>query len=168
MTGGGNPYVRAHDHVEPRLTGIPAAGAALPRVDKEFEPQPADKEAFGAILQGVQRAWSDGDMRALERVATPEIVHWLSQDLAANTDRGVVNRVENVVLKKGDVTESWSENGQDYVTAVLTFACIDTTRRADTGALVEGDLHTPVDYTEAWTFVRRQGGRWLLSAVERE
>ncbi|MGE5506573.1 MAG: TIM44-like domain-containing protein [Actinomycetota bacterium] len=174
MGGGGNPYAAPdHGHREPQLTSVPTTEAprmvaAAPRVDKEFEPAAGDKEEFGAILQGVQRAWSDGDMRALERLATPEIVHWLSEDLAANTARGVVNRVDNVVLRKGEITESWSENGQDYATAVVTFSCIDTTRRADSGALVEGDPHTPVDYTEAWTFVRRAGGRWMLSAVERE
>jgi predicted lipid-binding transport protein (Tim44 family) len=37
----------------------------------------------------------------------------------------------------------------------------------DNGSVVEGDPAHPVQSNEAWTFVRINGGKWLLSAVER-
>ncbi|TAN79895.1 MAG: Tim44 domain-containing protein [Magnetospirillum sp.] len=161
----GNPYLRAApgQHLEPELT----AAAAAPRVEKEFDPTAADQQAFTEILQGVQAAWSEGNLVALRRWATPEVVSFLSEDLSRNTSEGLINKVENVVLLKGDVSESWSENGFDYITAVLTFQCVDFMVRADTGAVASGSPTTPVQHTEAWTFVRSaSGGRWLLSAVQ--
>jgi predicted lipid-binding transport protein (Tim44 family) len=158
-----NPYARAsHEHMEPMLASHPTA----PRIEKEFEAAPADQQAFSEILLGVQKAWSDGDLAAMKRWATPEVVSFMSEDLSNNASRGLANKVENVSLLKGDVTESWRENGRDYVTAVITFGCLDYMVRADTGALADGDPRTPVQHTEAWTFMRSANGRWLLSAVE--
>ena len=34
------------------------------------------------------------------------------------------------------------------------------------GALVAGDPRIPTESEEVWTFVRRQGGNWLLSAIQ--
>ena len=159
-----NPYLRAvpDQHVEPSMTLLSA-----PRVEKEFEPTSADQQAFTEILQGVQQAWSEGNLAALRRWATPEVVSFLSEDLSRNTSEGLINKVENVALLKGDVSESWSENGFDYLTAVITFQCIDYMVRIDGGAVVSGSLTAPVQHTEAWTFMRSvSGGRWLLSAVQ--
>ncbi len=158
-----NPFAApAHGHVEPSM--MPAA----PRVEKEFEPAAVDQQDFTDILLGVQNAWSEGNLAALRRFATPEVVSWLSEDLSRNASEGLVNKVENVSLLKGDISGSWSEGGFDYVTAVLTFQCIDVMVRADTGAVVKGNPSVPVSHTEAWTFMRAAGGsgRWLLSAVE--
>jgi predicted lipid-binding transport protein (Tim44 family) len=32
--------------------------------------------------------------------------------------------------------------------------------------LVSGDPKTPTEAEEVWTFVRRHGGEWLLSAIQ--
>ncbi|MDO8607242.1 MAG: Tim44-like domain-containing protein [Phaeospirillum sp.] len=161
----GNPYLRAAQgqHVEPALN----TAAAAPRVEREFEPSGEDQQAFTEILFGVQQAWSEGDLMGLRRWATPEVVSFLSEDLSRNASEGLVNKVENVSLLKGDVSESWSENGFDYITTVLTFQCVDYMVRIDTGAVASGSPGTPVQHTESWTFVRStSGGRWLLSAVQ--
>jgi predicted lipid-binding transport protein (Tim44 family) len=36
----------------------------------------------------------------------------------------------------------------------------------DPDYLVSGDPRTPVEAEEVWTFVRRPGGNWLLSAIQ--
>lgn len=155
------PYAReVHAPAASPETGAPV------RVEKEFEAGPADQQAFTEILLEVQRAWSTGDLAAMGAVATPEIVTFLSEDLSRNAARGIVNKVEAVNLDKGDLTESWREDGHDFATALLTFSCIDVTVRTADGTLVEGDPRNPVVHTEAWTFVREAGGRWKLSAIE--
>jgi predicted lipid-binding transport protein (Tim44 family) len=164
-----NPYAQpqAHAmHLEPQMMAAPPL-QALPRVEKEFEPAAPDQEAFTEILLGIQSAWSDGDLAKMKRLATPEMVMFMSEDLNRNASEGLMNKVEKVALLKGDVTESWSENGFDYVTAVLVFQCVDYMVREDSGAVVSGSPSQPVQHAEAWTFVRSTGGgRWLLSAVE--
>ena len=144
-----------------------AAPHPVPRIAKEFEPTDADKQVFGQILIEAQRAWTAGDISALKQIATPEMVSYLADDLAADSSQGVRNVIEDVRLLSGDVTESWTENGRQFVTAVLTFANKDYTVRMDNGAVVEGNPQMPVQNQEAWTFVRVGNGRWLLSAVER-
>ena len=140
---------------------------ARPRIAKEFEPGEADKAEFGRILNMTQAAWSNGDVGALRQLATPEVVSFLSDDLTSDASRGVRNQVLDVALQKGDIIESWVEGDREYVTAVLTYAARDFTVRTDTGQVVEGDPNTFGQSTEAWTFSRSRGGRWLLSAVER-
>ena len=136
--------------------------AAPARVAKEFEPTEGDKQAFGQILVGMQQAWSAGDLGAMRRLATPEVVSLLADDLAANASRGVRNIVDQVQLLRGEVVEAWREGGREFATAALTFLARDYTLRADGDAVVEGNPHVPVQSSEAWTFVRAAGGQWLL------
>ena len=146
----------------PRMTAL-----AAPRLDKQFEPNDADKQAFAAILENVQAAWSAGDIAALRHLATPEVVAWLAEDLTANASRGIRNVVDRIELQKGEVIEAWRDGGTEYATAVLTFAARDFSVAASTGQVVEGDPQARQSSTEAWTFLRVPGGHWLLSAVER-
>ena len=158
--GGRNPVAQ--------LVAMPQAPQTVARVAKEFEPSDADKQIFGQILVEAQRAWTMGDIGALKQIATPEMVSYLADDLAADSSQGLRNVIEGVQLQRGDVIEAWSENNRQFATAVLTFAAKDYTVRLDTGSVVEGDPGKPVQNVEAWTFVRVPNGRWVLSAVERQ
>jgi predicted lipid-binding transport protein (Tim44 family) len=142
---------------------------ALPkgRIDKEFEPSDQDKNEFGRILVQAQQAWTNGDLAAMSRLATPEMVSWLSQDLTDYASRGQRNVIEDVHLARGEITESWREGDREFATAVMTYTARDLTVDARSGQVIDGDPSRPVESTEAWTFVRVPGGAWLLSAIER-
>lgn len=166
-----NPYAAPRSPVEPRfeapLSPVPPVAAAPQRVQREFEPTEADQNDFTNILLGVQQSWSAADPAALRAWATPEMVTFLAQDLGQNTAEGLVNRVEQITLREGDVVESWREDKSQYVTARLVFDCLDYMVRTDTGALVSGSRTNPVTHAELWTFVRpTTGGSWLLSAIQ--
>lgn len=137
-----------------------------PRMAKEFEVTAEDQDQFGRIIEGVQKAWSDGNPVALRPLVTPEVAGWIGEDLARDQTNGVRNVVEDVQLVKGDVTETWREGGIDYATAVITFSARDYVVRLADDAVVEGDSRHPVEATEAWTFRRGAEGRWVLSAIE--
>jgi len=69
------------------------------------------------------------------------------------------------------VTESWEEGDLQYATAYLKWSAIDHLVRIDHApgmppAIAGGDPRTPVEQEEVWTFVRRRGGNWLLSAIQ--
>jgi predicted lipid-binding transport protein (Tim44 family) len=145
---------------------VPAHASPSARVEKEFEPTAADQEEFSKIILGVQKAWSDGNPVAIRQLVTPEVAGWMGEDLTRDQSAGVRNVVEDVQLLQGDVVESWREGEREYVTARIVFSARDYTVRLDNGALVEGDSKQPVESTEAWTFIRVSGGRWLLSAIE--
>ena len=130
-----------------------------------------DYQEFEAILQGVQTAWSNGDLSALRHFMTPEMLSYFSEQLAENESQGVVNKVENVELIKGEVREAWDEGRLHYATALMHWRARDYTVKSggnsrDGELIVGGDAQHPTEASEMWTFARSPGGRWLLSAIQ--
>jgi predicted lipid-binding transport protein (Tim44 family) len=74
-----------------------------------------------------------------------------------------------VKLLQGDLSEAWSEDGDDYATVAMRFSMIDITQERATGRIISGDAHQPVEAVEVWTFIRRSGSGtqgWQLSAIQ--
>lgn len=130
-----------------------------------LEIKPDDYEAFERLLGEIQTAWSNEDVAKLHTLATPEMVSYFEQDLAQNRARNVVNKVTNVKLLQGDLAEAWREGETEYATVALRFALTDKTTDRNTGAIVAGS-EQPGEATEIWTFARRPGGGWELSAIQ--
>ncbi|MDB5549548.1 MAG: import inner rane translocase, subunit Tim44 [Tardiphaga sp.] len=126
---------------------------------------PADYEAFEKLLGDVQAAWSNEDVEKLHTLATPEMVSYFTGDLKANADKGVVNKVSQVKLLQGDLAEAWREGETDYASVAMRFALVDKTLERASGKLIDGG-DTPIEATEVWTFVRRRGSDWELSAIQ--
>lgn len=127
----------------------------------------ANYQEFEVILTSVQAAWSHGDLAALRRLVTPEMLAYFAEELAENQSQGVVNHVEGVTLIKGDLREAWDEGQLQYATAMLHWRAIDYTTRFDRpDVIVDGDPQHPSEAAELWTFARSPGGTWLLSAIQ--
>ena len=139
-------------------------GAAQP-VD-EIGVQAADFQAFERSLIEINAAWSREDIAALSRLATPEMVQYFRDDYAALAQRGWKNETRDVKLEQGDLAEAWNEGARDYATVAMRMSLVDWTRDVKTGAITEGDPNARQEQTELWTFVRVQGGPWLLSAIQ--
>ncbi|RWC11656.1 MAG: hypothetical protein EOS52_21245 [Mesorhizobium sp.] len=126
----------------------------------------ADRDAFERILGEVQAAFTREDHQGLRRLTTPEMVSYLSEELADNATHGLKNEVTNLRLLKGEVAEAWREGSRDYATVAMRWSAIDTMQNRQTGAVEKGDPNNPVEATELWTFARQAGGPWLLSAIQ--
>jgi predicted lipid-binding transport protein (Tim44 family) len=126
---------------------------------------PADYEAFERLLGEIQGAWSDEDIAKLNTLATPEMVSYFTKDLEQNKAQNDVNKTSNVKLLQGDLAEAWREGETDYASVAMRFSLVDKTLERTTGRLVAGS-DTPVEATEVWTFARRRGGNWELSAIQ--
>lgn len=125
--------------------------------------QPADYEAFERTLNEVQTAYGREDLSTLRRVATPEMVGYFDEELRANAQRGVVNRISDVKLLQGDLSEAWREGPVEYATVAMRFSLKDETFDRSTQRVVENG---PTEAKEFWTFARERGGAWLLSAIQ--
>jgi predicted lipid-binding transport protein (Tim44 family) len=125
-----------------------------------------DLDTFERRLTEVQEAFGREDHAALRRLVTPEMVSYLSEELAGNAQKGVRNDVSNVQLHQADIAESWREGDRDYATAAMQYSSRDVTRDRATGKVVDGDAEEPTETTELWTFVRQKGGDWKLSAIQ--
>jgi predicted lipid-binding transport protein (Tim44 family) len=126
---------------------------------------PADYEAFERLLGEIQAAWSNEDVAKLHTLATPEMVSYFTKDLAENKARNDINKVSDVKLLQGDLSEAWREGDTDYASVAMRFSLVDKTIERGTGRLVAGS-ETPTEVTEVWTFVRPRGASWELSAIQ--
>jgi predicted lipid-binding transport protein (Tim44 family) len=125
-----------------------------------------DLETFEHILSDVQGAYSREDHQGLRRYTTPEMVSYLSEELADNATHGLRNDVSDIKFIAGELSEAWREGNRDYATVAMNWTAIDVMRDRQTGEIKKGDATTPAEAKELWTFTRENGGQWLLSAIQ--
>jgi predicted lipid-binding transport protein (Tim44 family) len=129
----------------------------------------ADFEAFEAILQRMQKAFSDEDVATLRGLSTPEMAAEFERELADNRAHGAVNRISDVRLLRGDLAESWREAGADFASAAMQFSLIDAMIDRASGRVVQGDANVAQLVTEVWTFTRSPASGpagWRLAAIQ--
>ena len=154
-----------------RSFNIPNVGSGSPAPEQQVSSeditlQQDDLDTFQRLLTDVQEAFGHEDHAGLRRLVTPEMVSFLSEELADNAQKGLRNEVSDVQLHQADIAESWREGDRDYATAALQYSSRDVTVDRATGRVVEGNADEPTETTELWTFVRQNGGGWKLSAIQ--
>jgi predicted lipid-binding transport protein (Tim44 family) len=173
-------WQRRHTPANAYASG-PAAGAAPPQTGGGFgsgmgfglgssspaplEIGPSDYDAFERLLGETQAAWSNEDVAKLHTLATPEMVSYFTKDLEQNKANNDINKVSDVKLLQGDLAEAWREGETDFASVAMRFSLVDKTLERGTNRLVGGS-ETPTEATEVWTFARRRGGNWELSAIQ--
>ena len=148
---------------QPHIVASPAPKMLPPQ---EFPLLPTDLTEAEQILSNLQEAWSHADEGTLRRLATGELAGYLIEQLHGDRTKGVENHVEQVKLLHGDVEETWRENGFDYATVRMGWSAVDYTLRTDSGQIVEGDPHHPIETAEVWTLIRHPGDPWQISAIQ--
>lgn len=146
--------------------GSRTGAAPTPPVSQDIQLSQDDLDTFQRRLTEVQEAFGREDHSALRRLVTPEMVSYLSEELADNARNGLRNDVTDVTLVQADIAEAWREGDRDYATAALRYESRDVMRDRETGEIVEGDADEPSETTELWTFVRQKGSDWQLSAIQ--
>ncbi len=149
---------------------IPSIGGGqrqeTPRPADEIGVGQGDLDTFETILKQVQTAYANEDYAALRKLTTPEAMSYLAEELSDNATRGLKNEVSDVSLVQGDVSEAWQEDGADYATVAMRYESIDVVRERATGRVVEGDPDKLTEAVELWTFLRKRGGDWQVSAIQ--
>jgi predicted lipid-binding transport protein (Tim44 family) len=145
------------------LSGM-LGGANVPPTGDPLTIAKSDYDAFERLLGDIQAAYSTEDLSVLRAQVTPEMLSYFSEELAGNASRGLINRVTDVKLLRGDLAEAWREGNTDYATVAMNFALKDSMVERVSGQTVEGGERSEV--TELWTFMRARGGNWLLSAIQ--
>lgn len=165
----------------PAMAGAPAGRGAVPDLGSGPLPRSGagfaggghvplrlteeDLATFERALKDIQTAWSEADTATLARMLTPEMLGYITEQLEDDARRGVRNRVSGLVFDEGDVSEAWREGARDYATVAMRFSLADVDVPVGAPPALPGA--TPREtVTELWTFVRVQGGPWLLSAIQ--
>jgi predicted lipid-binding transport protein (Tim44 family) len=158
-------YNEPSSHAQAR-TDYASGGGGGDASGETIEIGKEDYDTFERLLSDIQLAYGREDLNALRQMATPEMVSYFSDDLSDNASRGLVNRVSDVKLVQGDLSEAWREGDVDYATVAMTFSLIDTMVERASGRVVDGDPAHPGEATELWTFRRVRGGQWVLSGIQ--
>lgn len=145
--------------------GMMSGGSSAPQT-QPIELSGDDFNAFERLLGEVNETYSNEDEAGLRRVTTPEMFGYFDEDLSANARKGFVDRVSDVKLLQGDLSEAWREGSVDYATVAMRFSLINALYERSSGKVVDGDPRTPQEVTEHWTFVRERGGPWKLSGIQ--
>ena len=170
LAGAGAPYARQGYDAPPaaqRMGGFGMGGvaAAAPKPE-QIELAGEDFNSFERLLGEINAAYSNEDEAALRQRVTPEMFGYFDEDLTENVRRGVVDRVSDVKLQQGDLSEAWREGATDYATVAMRFSLINAVYERSTGRVVDGSATVPQEAKEYWTFLRERGGQWKLSAIQ--
>lgn len=147
-------------------SGAAATARSTIPVTQDIQLSPADLDRFEALLSEIQSAYGREDYPTLRRLSTPEAMSYLAEELGDNATNGVRNTVSDVKLLQGDISEAWREGPVEYATLAMRYSSIDALVDRNTGKVVDGDAVNPSETVELWTFVRKSGGDWLLSAIQ--
>ncbi|KAB0572023.1 Tim44 domain-containing protein [Brucella pituitosa] len=140
---------------------------AAPVVEEEpMDVGQEELDRFEQMLSEIQTAYGREDYAALRKLATPEAMSYLAEELGEIASSGMRNEVKDVKLLQGDVSEAWREGNVEYATVAIRYSAIDVMLDRNTGAVVEGNPDEPVESVEVWTFTRVDGGDWLLAAIQ--
>jgi predicted lipid-binding transport protein (Tim44 family) len=135
-------------------------------MDRNFDPDQFLKTAQDLFFK-VQGAWNRQDKETLRALCGTQLMQAWEAELAGLHARGQKNRMDNIALRESEITESWTETGEDYITVRWRANLLDCTVDEKTGALVQGSDSEPVEFEEFWTFSRPVGpNAWQLAAVQ--
>jgi predicted lipid-binding transport protein (Tim44 family) len=151
---------------EPTLAKEQIDYRSLTMMDRTFDPDRFLKTAQDIFFK-VQGAWNKQDTAVLSALCGRELLQTWEEELSQLHARNQQNRMENIALRKSEITEVWTENGEDFITVRLQANLLDYTVDAKSGAVVSGSDTEPIEFTEYWTFSRPVGPNiWKLAAVQ--
>jgi predicted lipid-binding transport protein (Tim44 family) len=170
---GSMQYQNTRDY-SPQYTPVQEAPAvnnevdyrSLTMMDRSFDPNQFLKSAQDIFFK-VQGAWNKQDTAALRSQCGSELMQTWEQELNDLRTRGQQNKMENIALRESEITEAWTENGQDFITVRLHANLLDYTVDQKSGNVVSGNNSEPIEFGEYWTFTRPVGPNpWKLTAVQ--
>jgi predicted lipid-binding transport protein (Tim44 family) len=173
MAGGPSPYSGGPSPRDWQSSGNSGTRSSAPRSRASARAGTRDQlgltdrdlGVFEERLAGLQDAYAREDYDALRQITTPEVMGYLAEELGSNASKGLRNEVYDVRLINGDIAQAWREGSTEYATVAMLYESRDVTRERATGRIVSGE-DRPTQATEIWTFVRTNGGKWLVSAIQ--
>lgn len=144
-------------------------GSAFGTPTRPLKLDGVDFERFEKVLEEVQGAYSQEDIGHLRRISTPEMAGYFEEDIAEQQAKGLIAKTGGVKLLQGDLSEAWSETNGDYATVAMRYEIFDAVLERETNKVISGNLTTPTEVTEIWTFLRQNDSgpqAWVLAAIQ--
>ncbi len=154
--------------VLPVIPGQAQLGQGLDRIkghDPAFR-EDRFKETVQDLFFRIQAGWTNRSLDGIEGILTREMAASFRREFESMERKGLINRLENIAIRKVELAEAWQEAGKDCISVLITANLLDYLVDASTREVVEGDKLTPVKFEELWTFCRDPGSpKWQLSGI---
>jgi predicted lipid-binding transport protein (Tim44 family) len=149
-------------HTDPLEDGL----AELRSTDPGFDPQHFTEVASDVFFK-VQAGWMRRDLSSYRHLLGSSLAEEYGQHFVEMTQKGIINKLESIAVRKAEIVEAGSVNGEDFVTILFTANLLDYTVDEKSGELLEGSMTEPVKFAEKWTWARPVNTEaWLLEGVE--
>ncbi|WP_420208027.1 Tim44 domain-containing protein [Candidatus Electronema sp. JC] len=149
-------------HTDPLEDGL----AELRSADPDFDPQHFTEVASDVFFK-VQAGWMRRDLSSFRHLLGSSLAEEYGQHFADMTQKGIINKLESISVRKAKIVEAGSVNGEDFVTLLFTANLLDYTVDEKSGQVLEGSMTEPVKFAEKWTWARPVNTEaWLLEGVE--
>lgn len=133
---------------------------------KALAPDAIDEELASAIFFKVQSAWTRRDANLLAPVTTPAMAETMQRDIDALKRDQLINKLENISIRRQEIKQTWDEGGDTYCIVRLTASLLDYTVDESSGRVVDGSDSEPTPFAEDWTFKKSRDGQWRLAHIE--
>ena len=162
------PVPSSYSNNPPVQESLPLNGIdyrSLTMMDRSFTPEQFTKTSQDLFFK-IQGAWNKQDVATLRGLCGGELMKSWDEEIAQLKARGQKNRLDNIALRQSEITEVWTESGEDFITVRLHANLLDYTVD-EKGAVVSGSDANAVEFEEFWTFSRPVGpNAWKLTAVQ--
>lgn len=150
----------------PAVDALEAGLAELRSTDPEFDPQHFTEVASDVFFK-VQAGWMRRDLSSFRHLLGNSLAEEYAQHFADMAQKGIINKLESIAVRKAEIVDAGSVNGEDFVTILFTANLLDYTVNEKSGEVLEGSMTEPVKFAEQWTWARPVNTEaWKLEGVE--
>jgi predicted lipid-binding transport protein (Tim44 family) len=162
----GTPYYNGGQQAySPQMNEVERGLEEIGRSDPSFNAENF-LETVEDLFFRIQAAWMNRSLDGVKNLVTLEMRDYFSGEFARLKQQNMINRLENIAVRKVEIAEVWRESGKDFVTVLFTANLLDYTVDDNTGEVIDGDKLSPVKFQEFWTFSRGVGAReWQLAGI---
>lgn len=134
-------------------------------VDESFDPE-GFKDLAQDMFFKIQAGWTRRDSGLLADWLGNQLLGEYDMHFSEMKEKGEINRLENISVRKVDLIDAGVENGEMFVVVKFTANLLDYTVEESTGNVIKGDPENPVKFEEEWTFARPvESSQWKVEGI---
>jgi predicted lipid-binding transport protein (Tim44 family) len=162
---GGQAQPQPQSYENPEEDPLVAGVRQIWAVDGDFHPD-AFKETAQDIFFKVQAGWTHRETEVLKDLVGDQLLAEYGQRFTEMKQKGHINRLENIAVRKIDLVNAGVQEGEIFVTVKFTANLLDYTVDEHSDVVVKGDRENPVKFEEDWSFACPVGTRrWKLEGI---
>lgn len=148
------------------LTPVEQGLQEIQQTDPGFDKQYFLEVASDVFFQ-VQAGWMRRELESYRHLLGEQLGSEYAAHFAEMKERGHINKLESIAIRKVEVVNAGSDGSEDFVTVLFTANLLDYTVDENSGETVSGSNTTPVKFAEEWTWARVSGtDGWLLEGIK--